>query len=384
MSAFSMQVYLDYAASTPVDTRVAEMMMPYFTQSFANPHSSTHDGGIAAANAVRRARREIARAISADPRGIYFTSGATEANNLAILGLANGADKSRRKIVAVKTEHSSVLEPLRYLAQNDFEIHLLHVDRNGLVDLSELQEVVDENTLLVSTMYVNNETGVIQPVADIAHIAHEHSALFHTDGSQALGRMSIDMAEMGVDLLTLSSHKAYGPKGIGALTLNNQVRSQITPVYYGGGQERGLRPGTLPVPLCVGFGEASRIAEQERVSDMKRVRELASKLLTGLQNRFPDIAVLGTHASRCPAFLNIRFPGSLAIELIDAFTGLQVAAGSACNSIDVKPSHVLHACGLTEEEANSSLRISIGRPTSEQEIDQAVGIVSDGLNKLRL
>ena len=384
MSSDNLRIYLDYQASTPVDPRVKKSMEPYYDQIFANPHSINHKAGITAGIAVRLARHQIAQAINADANSIFFTSGATEANNLAILGTAKGAKQNRKQIVTLATEHSSVIGPIDHLVSENFNIDILPVLPSGLVDLEVLESVIGKSTLLVSIMHVNNETGVIQPVEKIAKLCRQVGALFHSDCAQSLSKSLIDVESMDLDFATLSSHKTYGPKGIGALYVKSSAMRSIKPITFGGGQERSLRPGTLPVPLCVGFGKACELAVSEYAADQSRISKLTDMLVNGIQAIFPDAKLNGTLEQRVPGCFNICFPGGHSEELLVAFDGIQVSSGSACMSTDVDSSRVLRAYGLSREEADSSLRFGIGRFTTENEIINAMDIIKLGLENLSL
>ena len=375
-------VYLDHQASTPLDPRVrAEITRN--EALYGNPHTTSHLNGIQAGRAVDAARRKVARAIGGDARRVVFTSGATEANNLAILGVARAA-RDGRKIVSVCTEHSSVFEPAMALESEGFEVEMLPVGEDGIVDLDLVERAVNEQTVLVSVMHVNNETGVIQPIAQIAEICHRAGALLHSDCAQSLGRLQVDIAGLGADLLTLSAHKCYGPKGIGALYVGGRPRPKIKPLALGGGQEGGLRPGTLPVPLCVGFGEACRIAAEDVQTDAKRMGCLAAALLQAIQDACPRARANGSTPHRVPGAFNVCFPGAGGDELLDAFHGVHVSSGSACASAVVEPSRVLTAYGLSAAEANASLRFCVGRFTTQADIEVAKAVVARGLRNLGL
>ena len=375
-------VYLDHQASTPVDPRVG-MAMARHEGFYGNPHTTSHLAGIEAGRAVAAARRQVARAVGGDARRVVFTSGATEANNIALFGVPRAAT-GRCKVVTVSTEHSSVLEPALALRDEGFTVDVLPVRGDGVVDLEALGRVVDEDTALVSVMHVNNETGVIQPVGKIAELCHRAGAVLHSDCAQSLGRLRLDVSELGADLLTLSAHKCYGPKGIGALYVGGRPKVRLKPLYVGGGQEGGLRPGTLPVPLCVGFGEACRIAREEVDADAARMGRLAESLLDGILNACPRARLNGSRGRRAPGAFNVCFPGASGDELLDAFTGIQVSSGSACASAVVEPSRVLGAYGLTPEEADASLRFCVGRFTTEDDVAAARAVVLRGARSLGL
>jgi cysteine desulfurase len=366
-------VYLDHQATTPVDPRVLAAMLPWFTHNFGNPHSVEHALGRAAEAAVEHARTQIAALIAAEPREIIFTSGATEANNLAIKGAARHAaqhaDPARRRVITVATEHDCVLNAVRDLAAEGFDPHILPVDRTGLLDPDQLRAALATPTLLVSVMAANNETGVVQNIQALAAIAHAAGALFHTDAAQAAGRIPLDVE--GIDLLSLSAHKLYGPKGVGALYVRRRPRVRLAPLFSGGGQERGLRPGTLPTPLIVGFGEACAIAAAERPTEQPRIGALRDELLRRLRAGIPGLHVNGSQAHRVAANLNLTFPAAQAADIMSALPWLCVSTGSACSSAALAPSHVLRAMGLTEAECARSLRLALGRTTSQADIARA-------------
>jgi cysteine desulfurase len=371
-------IYLDYHATTPLDPRVLAAMRPWWEENFANPHSVEHAMGRQAEAAVEVAREQVAELIGAEGREIVFTSGATEANNLAIKGAARFAGLGeRRRIITLATEHKCVLEAVRDLAAESFEPVFLPVRPDGLLDLDALRDALAVPTLLVSVMAVNNETGVIQPLAEIAAIAKAAGAIFHTDAAQAAGRILLDVEEIRADLLSLSGHKMYGPKGIGALYVRRKPRVRLQPLFSGGGQERGLRSGTLPAPLLVGFGEAARLAAGEGLLDAGRLRGHRDRLLGLLEARIPGLRVNGSREHRVAGNLNLSFPGVDAPALLAALPGLCLSTGSACSSAEVTPSYVLAAMGLSEEEARRTLRIGLGRFTSPAEVEQAAALIAD-------
>ena len=373
-------VYLDHQASTPVDPRVRDVMTRH-EDLYGNPHTTSHLAGVDAARAVSAARRQVGRALGGDARRVVFTSGATEANNIAVFGVAR-ASPERRKVVTLAVEHSSVLEPALALQEEGFEVDVLPVGTDGVVDLDVLDRTVDEDTSIVSVMHVNNETGVVQPIAEIAELCHRVGAVLHSDCAQSLGKLQIDVARLGADLLTLSSHKCYGPKGIGALYVGGRPKITVRPLCFGGGQEGGLRPGTLPVPLCVGFGEACRIAGEETQTDAERVGRLAGRLLDRILEACPSAHLNGSWGRRAPGAFNVCFPGSASDELLSAFSGIQVSSGSACTSAAVAPSRVLTAYGLTPEKADASLRFCVGRFTTDDDIRVAEMVLLDGIRSL--
>jgi cysteine desulfurase len=372
-------IYLDNQATTPCDPRVVAAMLPFFTEHFANPHSAEHIMGRFAEEAVEVARAHVAALIGADLREVVFTSGATESNNIAIKGAARHAARSgdpRRRIVTVATEHKCVLESVADLQAEGFEPVVLPVDANGLVDPAAVRAALAEPTLLLSVMAVNNETGVIQDIAGLAAIAHEAGTLFHTDAAQAAGKIDIDVAAQGIDLLSLSGHKLYGPKGIGALYVRRRPRVRLAPLFSGGGQERGLRSGTLAAPLIVGLGEACRIALAEMDDDDARIAGLRDRLFDGLARAIPGITLNADAQRRIPGNLNLTFPSGEAQAMMAAVPELCVSTGSACSSAEVEPSYVLRALGLDEAAASRTLRIGIGRFTSPAEIDAAITLLA--------
>lgn len=375
-------VYLDHQSSTPLDPRVmAEMAL--VGELFGNPHTTSHLAGIQAGRAAEAARRKIAHAIGGDARRIVFTSGATEANNLAIFGVARAAT-TRRKVVTVMTEHSSVFEPICALAAEGFQVELLPVRGDGIVDVDAVERAVDEQTALLSVMHVNNETGVVQPIALLAEICHRVGTRLHSDCAQTLGRLPVDVNILGADLLTLSAHKCYGPKGIGALYFGGHPRPKIRPLTLGGGQEGSLRPGTLAVPQCVGFGEACRLASEDIKSDAERMDKLAATLLETIRDACPRAHLNGSSLHRVPGAFNVCFPDTTGEELLAAFDGIQVSSGSACTSTELEPSRVLIAYGLSAAEADASLRFCVGRFTTEEDIEAATGVIIRGLRSLGL
>ncbi len=367
-------VYLDNQATTPCDPRVVSAMLPWFSERFGNPHSVEHALGREAEAAVEAARADIAALIGAEAREIVLTSGATEANNLAIKGAARFAraqGSARHRIVTVATEHKCVLESVRDLAAEGFEPVILPVRADGLVDADMLAAAVDERTLLVSVMAANNEIGVVQDLATLVPVAKAAGALFHTDAAQAVGKIPLDVAAVGIDLLSLSGHKLYGPKGIGALYVRRRPRVRLAPLFSGGGQERGLRSGTLPTPLVVGLGVACRLAAAEREEEAARLVALREALYARLAAALPGLRLNGSATARLPGNLNLTFPAARAADLMARVPDLCVSSGSACSSAEVAPSHVLRALGLSEEEASRTLRIGLGRFTSAADADFA-------------
>jgi len=375
-------IYLDCHATTPVDPRVLAAMRPWWEENFANPGSVEHAMGRAAEEAVEDARTHIAELIGADAKEIVLTSGATESNNLAIKGAARFAaaqGSERRRIVTVATEHKCVLESVKAMEEEGFEPVILPVDANGLLDLDTLRAAVDDTTLLVSVMAVNNEIGVIQDVAAIGAIAKEAGALFHTDAAQAAGRIPLDVQDIRADLMSLSAHKIYGPKGIGALYVRRRPRVRLAPLVSGGGQERGLRSGTLPAPLVVGFGEAARIAAIEGTLDAGRIAGQRDRFLAALTAAVPGVSLNAPEAPKVTGNLNIAFPGGVsAQDIMAAAPSVCVSTGSACSSAEIEPSYVLRAIGLDDARARATLRIGIGRFTSPADVDRAAAMLAEG------
>lgn len=367
-------VYLDNQATTRCDPRVLETMLPFFSEQYGNPHSVEHGMGLAAEAAVENARAQVAALLGADSKEVVFTSGATESNNIAIKGAARFARQmsgERRRVVTVVTEHKCVLESVADLKHDGFEPVFLPVRADGLLDPDVLREALSEPTLLVSVMAVNNETGVVQDIPALAAIAKQAGALFHTDIAQAVGKIPLDLTGWKVDLASVSGHKIYGPKGIGALFVRRRPRVRLAPLFSGGGQERGLRSGTLPAPLIVGLGEACRLAQQDMAEDAARIGELRARLLRRLLEALPDLLVNGSMTARIPGNLNLTFPAATAEQLMRRSPDLCVSTGSACSSAAVEPSYVLRALGLSDEAASRTLRIAIGRFTSPADVDFA-------------
>ena len=382
-TAATRPIYLDYQATTPTDPRVVDAMLPFFHERVGNPHSAQHALGWDAEAAVEKARAQVAALIGAEPREIVFTSGATESNNLAIKGAARFHKDRKRRVVTTETEHKCVLESCRRLEKEGCDVVFLPVESNGLLDLDRLAAAVTEETAVVSVMAVNNEIGVIQPLAEIGAICRAKGAYFHTDAAQAVGKIPIDVQAMAIDLLSLSGHKVYGPKGIGALYVRRRPRVRLEPLFDGGGQERGFRSGTLPAPLCVGLGEACALAARESVQEAARLERLKDKLLAGLTGRLEGVAVNGDPARRIPGNLNLSFAGIDSEALMEAMPGLAVSTGSACTSTAVEPSYVLRGIGLPDELARASLRIGLGRFTTEDEVDRAVERIVAAVTRLR-
>jgi cysteine desulfurase len=376
-------IYLDYQATTPVDPRVLEAMLPYFTEKFGNPHSRSHAYGWEAEEAVEQARQEVAKVINADEREIVFTSGATESNNLAIHGVASFYKDRRNHIVTLTTEHKCVLETCRHLEQEGMQVTYLPVQENGLVDLAQLDAAVTDKTALVSIMGVNNEIGVIQPLADIGAICRKKGAFFHTDCAQAFGKIPLDVKAMNIDLMSISGHKIYGPKGVGALYVGRKPRVRLHAMIQGGGQERGMRSGTLSPPLCVGLGVAAKLCREEMASDNERIRRLSDRLYEGITSQLKDVVLNGDRERRFPGNLNLSFSYVEGESMIMGIKDLAVSSGSACTSASLEPSYVLRALGVEEDMAHTSIRFGIGRFTTEAEIDYAIKSIVDEVSRLR-
>ncbi len=379
----SSPIYLDYNATTPCDPRVIQAMLPYFSEVYGNPANGLHVLGRKAARAMDNAREQVAALIGALPAEIVFTSGATESNHLAILGTAEYAPTARHKIITCAIEHKAVLAPCKRLVEQGFEEIILPVDYNGLVSLDELEQAVGEDTFLVSIQAANNEIGTLQPIARIAELAHHHGALVHTDAAQAIGKIPCDVREWGVDLLSCSAHKLYGPKGIGVLYIRDGARSiPIRPMLEGGGQESGLRAGTSNVPAIVGLGAACEIVAAELPQESARLREYQAELERGLLEAIPKLRINAQHAPRLPNTTNITFEGVEADALLLRLPGLMMSTGAACHTGAMEPSHVLQAIGLTREQASASIRISLGRMTTESDIREAISQIAKAVSIL--
>ena len=375
-------IYLDYGATTPVDPRVVDAMIPWLREHFGNPASRSHAWGWEAEAIVEKSRAQVAALINADPREIVWTSGATESINLAIKGAAQFYKSRGKHIITVKTEHKAVLDTVRELERQGFEATYLDVQDNGLLDLDKFKDALRADTVLVSVMMVNNEIGVIQDIPAIGAICRERGILFHVDAAQATGKVAIDMATLPVDLMSLASHKTYGPKGIGALYVRRKPRVRLEAQMHGGGHERGMRSGSLPTHQCVGMGTAFELAGLEMADEQERIRALHTKLVSGLTD-IEQVFINGDMAKRVPHNLNISFNYVEGESLIMGVKGLAVSSGSACTSASLEPSYVLRALGRSDELAHSSLRMTIGRFTTEAEIDYAVETLRDRVAKLR-
>jgi cysteine desulfurase len=375
-------IYLDYGATTPVDPRVVDAMIPWLREHFGNPASRSHAWGWEAEAIVEKSREQVAALVGADPREIVWTSGATESINLAIKGAAQFYKTRGKHLITLKTEHKATLDTMRELERQGFEVTFLDVQENGLVDLDRLKDAIRKDTILISILFVNNEIGVIQDIPTIGAMCRERGIIFHVDAAQATGKVAIDLAKLPVDLMSLASHKTYGPKGIGALFVRRKPRVRIEAQMHGGGHERGMRSGTLATHQIVGMGEAFRIAGAEMGSEIERIRMLHQKLLSGLQG-IEQVFVNGDLERRVPHNLNISFNFVEGESLIMGVKGLAVSSGSACTSASLEPSYVLRALGRSDELAHSSLRMTIGRFTTEAEIDYAVDTLQRQVAKLR-
>jgi cysteine desulfurase len=377
-------IYLDYSATTPVDPRVAEKLCSFLTLDgeFGNPASRSHQFGWHAEAAVEEARGHVAALLGADPKEIVWTSGATESNNLAIKGAAQFYKGKGRHLITCKTEHKAVLDTCRHLEREGYEVTYLDPEANGLVDLGKLEAAMRPDTILVSIMHVNNEIGVIQDIAAIGKLCRSKGILFHTDAAQSAGKVPIDVNAMNVDLMSLSAHKIYGPKGVGALYVRRKPRVRLEAQMHGGGHERGMRSGTLPVHQCVGMGEAFRIARAEMAQENERIRMLRDRLYNGLKE-IEEVYVNGDLANRIAGNLNISFNFVEGESLIMALKDIAVSSGSACTSASLEPSYVLRALGRNDELAHSSIRFTLGRFTTEEDIDYTIKLVKDKIGKLR-
>ncbi len=375
-------IYLDYSATTPVDPRVAQKMIPCLTEQFGNPASRSHAYGWDAEKLVEDAREEVAKLVNADPKEIVWTSGATEAINLAIKGAAHFYKAKGKHLVTVRTEHKAVLDTMRELEREGYEVTYLTPEPNGLLDLEKFKAALRPDTVLVSVMYVNNEIGVIQDIPAIGEICREKGIIFHVDAAQATGKVVIDLAKLKVDLMSFSAHKTYGPKGIGALYVRRKPRVRLEAQMHGGGHERGMRSGTLATHQIVGMGEAFRIAREEMATENERIRRLRDRLLKGLSD-IDEVHVNGDMEHRVPHNLNISFNFVEGESLLMAIKDLAVSSGSACTSASLEPSYVLRALGRSDELAHSSIRFSVGRFTTEADIDFAIDLLHQKIGKLR-
>lgn len=378
----SRPIYMDYSATTPVDPRVVDKMVPFLHEQFGNPASRSHSYGWEAEQAVEEARAHVAALLGADPREIVWTSGATEGNNLAIKGAAHFYQGKGKHLVTVKTEHKAVLDTCRELERQGFDVTYLDVREDGLLDLDAVQQALRADTILVSVMLANNETGVIQPVAEIGALCRARGIVFHCDAVQAAGKIPVDVNALNVDLLTVTAHKVYGPKGVGTLYVRRKPRVRIEAQMHGGGHERGMRSGTLPTHQIVGMGEAFRLAKEEMAEESRRVGALRDRLLAGLST-LDEVYVNGDLSRRIPHNLNVSFNFVEGESLIMGIKGVAVSSGSACTSASLEPSYVLRALGRSDELAHSSIRFTLGRFTTEAEVDSVIAQVRDTVGKLR-
>uniref|UniRef100_A0A6B2L5F9 cysteine desulfurase n=1 Tax=Arcella intermedia TaxID=1963864 RepID=A0A6B2L5F9_9EUKA len=379
-------IYLDAQATTPVDPRVLDAMMPYMTELYGNPHSTTHLYGWENAAAVEKARDSVASLVKADPKEIIFTSGATESNNIAIKGAARFYKGKKSHIITTVLEHKCVLDSCRKMEDEGYTVTYLPVQSNGILDLKVLEEELQKNaskTVLVSVMFVNNEIGVIQPISQIGQLCRKYGVFFHTDAAQALGKVAIDVNAMNIDLMSVSGHKIYGPKGVGAIYIRRKPRVRVEPIQSGGGQERGIRSGTLPANLVVGFGKACEVAAEEMENDAKHSRKLFDRLLNKIQSNVDHVYLNGDLESRWHGNLNLSFAYVEGESLLLGLNSVACSSGSACTSASLEPSYVLRALGIDEELAHTSIRFGIGRFTTEEEIDFAAQQIIDNVQKLR-
>jgi cysteine desulfurase len=375
-------IYLDYGATTPCDPRVVDAMIPWLREHFGNAASRSHAWGWEAEAAIEQARVDVAELIGADPREIVWTSGATESNNLAIKGAANFYQSKGKHLITVKTEHKAVLDTMRELERQGFEVSYLPVQEDGLLSMDVLKAAIRPDTILISVMFVNNEIGVIQDIPAIGALCREKGIIFHVDAAQATGKVEIDLKTLPVDLMSLASHKTYGPKGIGALYVRRKPRIRLEAQMHGGGHERGMRSGTLPTHQCVGMGEAFKLARLEMAQDLAKAKALHDRLLAGLKD-IEQVFINGHEEKRVPHNLNMSFNYVEGESLIMGIKGLAVSSGSACTSASLEPSYVLRALGRSDELAHSSLRMTIGRFTTEEEIDYAINTIRINVAKLR-
>jgi cysteine desulfurase len=372
--AVKLPIYLDYQSTTPVDPRVMDEMIPYFTEKFGNPHSRSHSFGWEAEEAIEKARESVAALIGANAKEVIFTSGATESNNMAIKGVAHFYKNKKNHIITLSTEHKCVLDACRHLEREGFEVTYLPVKSNGLIDLAELEAAITDQTSLISVMAVHNEIGVIQPLEEIGKICRKHNVFFHTDIAQAFGKIEIDVEKCNIDLASISGHKIYAPKGVGALYVRRRPRVRLEPLINGGGQERGMRSGTLPTPLVVGLGKAAEIAMMDMKKDYQHIKRLSDLFLSQIMGIVPDVYLNGDKDQRWPGNINISFAYIEGESMIMAIKELAVSSGSACTSSSLEPSYVLRSLGLDDEMAHTSIRFGIGRFTTEDEINYAVKV----------
>jgi cysteine desulfurase len=382
-AAVKFPIYMDYQSTTPLDPRVMDAMMPYFMEKYGNPHSRSHSFGWEAEAGMEEARSEIARLIGASEKEIVFTSGATESNNMAIKGVGRFYKDKKNHIITVVTEHKCVLDSCRHLEREGFEVTYLPVQTDGLIDLDQLRKAITDRTALVSIMAINNEIGVIQPLKEIGSLCREKGVFFHTDAAQAFGKIPMNVDALNIDLMSISGHKIYAPKGIGALYVRRRPRVRMEAIMNGGGQERGMRSGTVPTPLAVGLGKASEIAGREMVEEEERVARLSARFTGAILDGVPDVFLNGHRTQRWLGNINLSFAYIEGESMIMAIKDLAVSSGSACTSASLEPSYVLRALGVSEELAHTSIRFGIGRFTTETEVDAAISIVRGSIDRLR-
>ncbi|MED6253647.1 cysteine desulfurase [Ataeniobius toweri] len=376
-------LYMDFQATTPMDPRVLDAMLPYQVNYYGNPHSRTHAYGWESETAMETARKQVASLIGADPREIIFTSGATESNNMAIKGVARFYQAKKRHVITTQTEHKCVLDSCRILEAEGFNVTYLPVQKNGLLDLKLLEATICPETSLVSVMTINNEIGVKQPIKEIGQICRSKGVFFHTDAAQAVGKIPISVSDWKVDLMSISGHKIYGPKGVGALYVQRRPRVRLEPLQNGGGQERGLRSGTVPTPLAVGLGAACSVAQEEMEYDHQRVSMLANRLVQKIMTEIPDVVMNGDPEERYPGCINLSFAYVEGESLLMALKDVALSSGSACTSASLEPSYVLRAIGADEDLAHSSIRFGIGRFTTEEEVDYTAEKCIQQVHRLR-
>ena len=377
------QVYLDNQATTPLDPKVFSAMEPWFTEKFGNAASRNHTYGWEAEEAVEIARESVAATIGALPKEIIFTSGATEANNIALQGAAKSYQDQRKHIITVKTEHKAVMDVCQHLSKDGFDITYLPVYKDGILDVNKFEDAIRDDTILASVMHVNNEIGVIQPIKELGAICKNKGIIFHVDAAQSMGKLSINVDDMGIDLLSISAHKLYGPKGVGGLYIRRKnPRVQLQPIMFGGGHERGIRSGTLPVPNIVGLGKACDIAADVMIEENLRISQLRDTLLKGIRAENPNASINGSMEHRIAGNLNMSFPGANNEAIIAAVPDIAISSGSACTTSTMEPSHVLLALGMSKEEAYSSLRFGIGRFNTEKDVETATKVINRCMQKL--
>ena len=376
-------IFLDNQSTTKLDPRVFKTMTPYFMEDFGNPHSIHHSYGRSASAAIELARKQIAAHLNANHQDIYFTSGATESNNILIKGLGNFSKANPKRIITAKSEHKCVLQSCQRLQENGFEVIFLNVDTEGLINLEELEKELQTPTLLTSILFVNNEIGIIQPIEQIGQLCKKYNSFLHTDAAQAVGKLDIDVHAMGIDALSISGHKLYGPKGIGILYVSAEARLKMQPLFDGGGQEKELRSGTLPTPLCVGIGEAITLSCAEKDKSNETIKSFRDDLISSLSQSISDLKINGSMSKRIEGNLNICIPGIEADMLINNLPELALSTGSACTSGFVEKSHVLSSIGLNDKEITCSFRIGIGKNNTKEEIQQASTMIIDAVKKLK-